>query len=53
MWKSLLLLTFVSLAVGEKARFDNYRVYNLKIENAQQLATLQEMENYRDGVSFH
>jgi hypothetical protein len=47
---SLFALAFVSALTAEKARFDNYRVYEILIENDQQLELMQEIENYPDGV---
>lgn len=44
-----LLLAFVTAA--EKARYDNYRVYEISIDNDQQLALMQQIEKYPDGVS--
>lgn len=38
-------------AQSEKARFDNYRVYEILIENDQQLELMQSIEAYPDGVS--
>jgi hypothetical protein len=35
----------------EKARYDNYRVYKIKIENEVQLRLLQEIEKFPNGVS--
>lgn len=44
------LLCFVAAKASEKARFDNYRVYEILIENDQQLELMQEIENHPDGV---
>lgn len=33
-----------SIALGEKARFDNYRVYTLKVTTEEQLTALQGIE---------
>lgn len=43
-----------STTVGavEKLRFDNHRVYNIDIQNAEQLKTLQQLELNSDGVSW-
>lgn len=49
---SLSILLFAVFAASEKARFDNYRVYQISIENDEQLELLQQIENYPDGVSF-
>lgn len=47
----VVLLSLGCLTAGEKARYDNYRIYRLDIENVQQLELLQEIERYPDGVS--
>lgn len=44
------LIFAVSFVSGEKARFDNYRVYKVDIDTEVHLALLQEIENYPDGV---
>lgn len=36
----------------EKARFDNYRVYSIQIENDEQLKVLQGLESNQDGLVF-
>lgn len=46
---------FVFLAIlgakaAEKARYDNYRVYEILIENEEQLEVMQQIENFPDGV---
>lgn len=54
MLKSVVLLFviyFVSISC-DKARFDNYRVYRVWIENQEQLELLQELESNQDGLSF-
>lgn len=40
------------LILGEKARFDNYRVYSLKIKNEKQLEALQDLENFQSGLFY-
>lgn len=35
---------------AEKARFDNYRVYNIKIENGEQLDALKFLADTSDSV---
>lgn len=42
----------ISVIFCEKARFDNYRVYSIKIENEKQLKVLQELESNPDGFIF-
>lgn len=41
-----------SLSFGEKARFDNYRVYSIKIKDERQLEMLQALENSQDGIVY-
>ena len=51
----VLLLTFCfvfCVSCVEKARFDNYRVYEINIENEKQLELMKEIERFPDGVSF-
>lgn len=45
------LATSASVVAVEKLRFDNHRVYNIDIQNAEQLKTLQQLELNSDGVS--
>ncbi|XP_055294989.1 zinc carboxypeptidase-like [Sitodiplosis mosellana] len=40
------------LVSGEKARFDNYRVYSLKIQNEKQLEALQDLENFQSSMFY-
>lgn len=48
----LVLVALTAVAAGEKARFDNYRIYNVKINNVAQLHRLQEIDMNLDGVSI-
>lgn len=48
---AIVLACFI-VTFGEKARYDNYRVYSVEIQNEKQLKVLQELEKYRDGSSF-
>lgn len=48
----VVIFVYFSLIYGEKARFDNYRVYKLKIQNEKQLEVLQGLETPQDGISF-
>lgn len=42
-----------AVVVGaEKARFDNYRIYSVKIATAEQLRLLQDIDMHLDGVSI-
>lgn len=47
-----ILVASVIVVFGEKARFDNYRVYSIDIKNENQLNVLRELENYPDGILF-
>lgn len=50
--KFLTLVVFLFLsASAEKARFDNYRVYSVKIENHQQLEAMKYLEEHSDSVN--
>lgn len=40
------------MIAAQKARFDNYRVYSIEIENEEQLKVLQQFENHQDGLLF-
>lgn len=42
----------IVLSASERARYDNYRVYEILIESNVQLQLMKEIENYPDGVSF-
>lgn len=46
----LFVLVFAVAAV-EKARYDNYRVYTIIVENQEQLSLFKEIESNPDGVS--
>lgn len=47
-----LLITGCLEVFGEKARYDNYRVYSADILNQNQLNILKELETYSDGIRF-
>lgn len=47
-----LLVAGVLAVCAEKARFDNYRVYSVSIENEEHLEILREMEIQPDGIAF-
>lgn len=38
---------------AEKARFDNYRIYSVKIGTVEQLMLLQDIDSHLDGVSTY
>lgn len=53
--KLFFVVSFVAcfvIAFGEKARFDNYRVYSINVENEAQLKALKDLEAYPDGTMF-
>lgn len=43
---------FVVVALSEKLRYDNYRVYSLDVVNQEQLKVLNELEAHPDGIIF-
>lgn len=43
---------FVVVVLADKARFDNYRVYSVIVENDEQLNVLRELEIDRNGILF-
>jgi hypothetical protein len=43
-------LIIASIFAGEKARYDFYRVYEIKIENENHLKLMKEISEYPDGV---
>lgn len=47
---AFVLLSIIFVKASEKARFDNYRVYEIYIENDQQLELLQQIDSFPDGV---
>ena len=49
----LLVVGSLTLVLGEKDRFDNYKVYKVTIQNEKQLDVLQKLENFADGVSLN
>lgn len=54
-WYAFKLVVFFAchlLINGENARFDNYRIYSIKIQSGKQLELLQNLENTPDGISF-
>lgn len=51
--KLLICLAFLFLSVGaEKARFDNYRLYSVQIENESQYEALKYLEENSDSVNY-
>lgn len=49
--KLLTLIAFFVFSVNcEKARYDNYRVYEILMENKDHLDLMHEIEKYPDGV---
>ncbi|KYN42302.1 Zinc carboxypeptidase A 1, partial [Trachymyrmex septentrionalis] len=50
MWKIIVLCAIVSLAAGQKALYDNYKVFRMIPTTKTQLEILHEMENINDGA---
>lgn len=50
--KAFVIFACYLLIDGEKARFDNYRIYSIKIRSEKQLELLQSLETTPDGLSF-
>lgn len=53
-WKTtFLVFSLISTAIfAEKARYDFYRVYEIKIENKNHLKLMTEISAYPDGVIY-
>lgn len=52
--KVLLTISLAIASIGcEPVRFDNYRVYEVSIDNADQLSVMQHLEQFSDGVVVH
>lgn len=49
---SVLFAVLVFSASAEKARFDNYRVYSVSVENEIQLRALKELSATSDSYNF-
>ena len=45
-----ILSIFIVAATCEKARYDNYRVYEIFVANENHLELMREIQNYPDGV---
>ncbi|EAT39609.1 AAEL008600-PA [Aedes aegypti] len=53
--RSLVWLLFavgVCSTIADRVRFDNYRVYDVSVDNDEQLKVLQYLEQFSDGYSF-
>jgi hypothetical protein len=51
--KLLICLAFLFLSAGaEKARFDNYRLYSVQIENNKQYEAMKYLEEHSDSVNY-
>jgi hypothetical protein len=49
--KLIIFALLCVVALAEKARYDNYRVYQVQVENEQQLELMNFIESNPDGVS--
>lgn len=47
-----LFVSYFVAILGEKARYDNYRMYIVEIGTEIQLEVLKSLENYHDGIIF-
>ncbi|XP_055599295.1 zinc carboxypeptidase-like [Uranotaenia lowii] len=52
MFCKLLFLALVASSIAEKARYDNYRLYRIQIENTEQLEVLRGIEEIGEGYDF-
>lgn len=51
--KLIICLAFLLFSVGaEKARFDNYRLYSVQIENKSQYEAMKYLEENSDSVNY-
>jgi hypothetical protein len=46
------LILFTAVKSLEKARYDNYRVYEISVDNDNQLELLKSIEDNPDGVRY-
>lgn len=46
-----LFLFLIIAAYAEKARFDNYRIYRIHLENEEQLMALRQLAETSDSVN--
>jgi hypothetical protein len=51
LFKLMVAALCLGLVTCEKARYDNYRLYEILMENESQLELMKHIENYPDGVS--
>lgn len=49
---AVILVALALSASAERARFDNYRIYSVAIENKMQLQVLKELSETSDSVSL-
>lgn len=52
MISTAIIFIVLNVVAGERARFDNYRVYSIEVESEEQLQVLQQLENHQDGLLF-
>lgn len=51
-WSIFILSYLFLISYGEKARYDNYRVYKISINTNAELDVFQELEELSDGINF-
>ncbi|KMQ94422.1 zinc carboxypeptidase a 1 [Lasius niger] len=52
MWKVIVLCTILGLAIAQKARFNNYKVFRIIPNTEAQVEILRQLEEVPDGFSF-
>lgn len=50
--KIVILVSWLTVCLCTKVRFDQYRVYSLAVENVQQAMQLQNIESHSMGYDF-
>lgn len=45
------LIALISIATADKARYDNYRVYRVDVDNHEQLSVLHYLADNSDAVN--
>lgn len=51
--KLIILISLFLCGNGEKARYDNYRVYEIFIETEDQINLMNEIQRNSDGVKYY
>ena len=48
----VIIVSLFGVSLAERARYDNYRIYKVSVENKDQLAVMKMIEENPDGVSI-